>query len=271
MLLFTGKRERSPIVTWVAFGAGLMYLLDPAQGGRRRALVRDKVTHVAHVVRSGARRAKWDLTNRAHGLGARLHAKPRTQEPVSDEVLAERVRSKLGVFVSHPRAVEVRVDGGVVTLSGLILQREAKAFARYVKCMAGVRQLVDHLERHRKRDHVPSLQGGVARRRRAELFQRTWAPGLQLLAGAAGIGLIGIGIGKRYAPLAALGAAVLLRASMNVPFGRMLQTAQSRALRGPDADNSVAATAPIPGSGSSSLLEPTPSERADEVARSIRE
>ena len=268
MLRFTSKRERIPAVTWVALGAGLMYLLDPAKGNRRRAFARDKLIHLAHVGKNGARRAKWDLTNRVHGLSVRLHAKARAEEQVSDEVLVERVRSKMGVFVSNPRAVEVRVDGGVVTLSGPILHREAKALVRRVKRMAGVQQLVDQLERHRMPDHVPALQGRLLRRRRAEVLQRTWTPGVRFLAGAAAIGLLGIGIGRRYRSLAALGAAVLLRASVNMPFGRMLQSAQRRAFGNRGADSSPV-TEPVAGS-SPSPPEPTPSAQAEEVARSIR-
>lgn len=273
MLRFISKRERipvptwGPVLTWIASGAGLMYLLDPAQGHRRRAFVRDKLIHLAHVSNEGARRTKSDLMNRAHGLGIRMHAKARPEE-VADEVLVDRVRSKMGVFVSHPRSVAVRVDSGVVTLQGPILEREAKAFVRQVKRMAGVRQLVDQLERHPKPDHVPALQGGAVRRRRAEILQKTWTPGVRFLAGAAGAGLLGIGASKRYRPLAALGVAALLRASLNMPFGQMLQSAQRRVFR--SRGTGLLAT-PGPVAGPPSPPQPTPSEQSENVARSIRE
>jgi hypothetical protein len=270
MIRFTSKHERIPVVTWVALGAGLMYLLDPTRGNRRRARIQDKIIHLTRVATRGARRAKCDLTNRVHGLGVQLHAKARSEEDVSDEVLVERVRSKMGVFVSHPHAVEVRADSGVVTLRGPILQREARAFVRRAKRMAGVRQLVDQLDRHRTSDHVPALQGGVVRRRRAEVLQRTWAPGVQFLAGTAGIGLLAVGTTKRYRSLAALGIAVLLRASVNMPIRRFLEVARRRVFGRNGKDSPLATATPV-GGGSFSPPELTPSEQAEEVARSIRE
>jgi hypothetical protein len=269
MIRFTSKREQTPLVTWVALGAGLMYLLDPAKGNRRRALLRDKIIHLARAGTKGARRARSDLTNRVRGLGVRLHAKSRWEEDVSDEVLVERVRSKMGIFISHPHAVEVRVDEGVVTLSGQILQREAKPFVRRVKHMVGVRRLVDQLERHPTADHVSALQGGVVRRRRAEILQRNWAPGVRFLAGLGGIGLVGVGISRRYRALAGLGAALLLRASTNATCARTLQNAQHRVLRKSNSDK--ASTTPEPVADSASPPELTPREQAEEVARSIRE
>lgn len=143
MIQFSSSRAHIPLVTWVALGAGLMYLFDPASGNRRRSLVRGKLTHLARVGRAGAHRTKRDLTNRVHGLGPRVRARIRPEEQLPDEVLAERVRSKMGVIVSHPHAVEVRVDGGEVTLQGQILQREAKVLVRRVKRMAGVRQVLE--------------------------------------------------------------------------------------------------------------------------------
>src|SRR5690606_28971160 len=34
----------------MAMGAGMMYLLDPGRGARRRALIRDQVVHGAHEI-----------------------------------------------------------------------------------------------------------------------------------------------------------------------------------------------------------------------------
>jgi hypothetical protein len=50
--------------TLVTFGLGAlaMYLLDPQQGRRRRALLQDRLTHARTVLRK--------LSNRAHGVAA---------------------------------------------------------------------------------------------------------------------------------------------------------------------------------------------------------
>ena len=51
-------------------GAGLMYVLDPQSGRRRRALARDQAVHLAHEARDTARVVGRDLRNRAQGLAA---------------------------------------------------------------------------------------------------------------------------------------------------------------------------------------------------------
>lgn len=57
-------------VFWLGLGAAAMYLLDPQQGRRRRALIRDQLTHARRVVRERASGTARDLGNRARGLAA---------------------------------------------------------------------------------------------------------------------------------------------------------------------------------------------------------
>ncbi len=51
-------------------GAGLMYLLDPQMGRRRRALARDRAVSLAHRAQDAADVVGRDMRNRAHGLAA---------------------------------------------------------------------------------------------------------------------------------------------------------------------------------------------------------
>jgi hypothetical protein len=51
-------------------GAGLMYLLDPQMGRRRRALARDKASRLAHEAQEAANVVSRDMTNRAQGLAS---------------------------------------------------------------------------------------------------------------------------------------------------------------------------------------------------------
>jgi hypothetical protein len=57
-------------LTGAGLGAGLMCLLDPQEGRRRRALARDKIVHAAHEVRDTAGVVAKDVKNRARGLAA---------------------------------------------------------------------------------------------------------------------------------------------------------------------------------------------------------
>src|SRR5919112_633297 len=116
------RRESSPLLSFLAgaaIGAGLMFLLDPDRGNRRRAPARDGGT-------SGGRRAGGELGakarhfgNRARGLVASARARFQADQP-DDEVVRERVRAELGRVVSQAGPVVVEVEQGVVTLSGPI-------------------------------------------------------------------------------------------------------------------------------------------------------
>ena len=71
-------------------GATLAYLLDPTQGRRRRALVRDKAYSQVKTLQDRAPKIAKDLRNRAHGLVAetrRLLGRPERHQPVTDVTL----------------------------------------------------------------------------------------------------------------------------------------------------------------------------------------
>src|SRR5262249_16671148 len=119
-------------------GASLMYLFDPEQGRRRRALVRDKAVRAAHRAEEGLCKLGRDLSNRPSGLPAEAKGVFAGEE-VPDAVLVERVRSKLGRVVSHPHAIHVQAASGRVSLSGPILAHEVKPLLGCVSSVAGVK------------------------------------------------------------------------------------------------------------------------------------
>jgi gas vesicle protein len=51
-------------------GAALGFMFDPANGNRRRALVRDKVVRAGHVTGRAINGRSRDVANRAYGLYA---------------------------------------------------------------------------------------------------------------------------------------------------------------------------------------------------------
>src|SRR5438128_11922891 len=112
------------LIGCVGLGAGLMYLLVPDRGRRRRTLLRDRAVHLRNQTRDGLDTAWRDLRNRTRGLAAGARSRLR-RERVDDEVLRERVRAKLGRSVSHPHAIEVAAHQGFITLRGHILAGEA--------------------------------------------------------------------------------------------------------------------------------------------------
>lgn len=130
------------LIGGLALGAGCMYFLDPYQGRRRRALVRDQL--LSACVQSGDFLAKAirDLGNRASGIMAET-CYAWTEEEVDDATLVARVRSQVGRAVSHPRAIEVTATQGRVTLRGPVLAHEVSRLLQMVRSVRGV-QAVDN-------------------------------------------------------------------------------------------------------------------------------
>jgi osmotically-inducible protein OsmY len=141
----------------LGLGAGLMYLMDPERGTRRRALARDRVKHYQLTgTRMVTGRSKH-LRNRAMGMLAEMKRQNR-QGPVSDEVLVARVRSKMGLVVSRPRAIEVTAEKGRVMLSGPILIDEVDRLLQTVSAIAGVEIVENWLEEYDETEHEAPTQ-----------------------------------------------------------------------------------------------------------------
>lgn len=201
-------------------GAGLMYLFDPARGSRRRKRINDAVSHAERVERELFARAARDAKQRAHGLAERV-AHPRSSE-VDDAVIAERVRSRLGRAVSHPGAVDVLVQDGRVILRGAVFTSEADEALTCARRVAGVRAVIDRLDRHEVAGDISSLQGPGRKRRRSD----RWTPALQ--AGATGAGTLmamyGLLVrrGLVGTMLGAAGSALALRGTFNRPVTELV-------------------------------------------------
>src|SRR5687767_11859340 len=84
----------------LATGAGLMYVLDPQMGRRRRAMARNKAVHILNRSEDTISKTFRDSKNRAHGIVAGVRSRF-TQEPVDDDALVGRIRAKLGRVTGH--------------------------------------------------------------------------------------------------------------------------------------------------------------------------
>ena len=239
-------RTDAAILTSLGVGAGMAYLLDPAMGRRRRAGVRDTVARVATKSGDALGATSRDVANRARGFLA-VTARRGRQEDVSDGVLAERVRSRLGRYVSHPRAVDIEAENAVVTLRGPILTREAARLRRVVRRIRGVRGIEDRLERHDEPGDVPALQGGVARPgERHALGQTSWSPASRLAVGVAGVAVLGIGLRRRHwlgAALSAAGSALVARALTDMELSRLIGVGAGR--RAVEFEKTITIGAPV--------------------------
>lgn len=186
--------NRWTMAAGVLTGAGLMFLLDPQGGSRRRALVRDKLVRASNKSAEAADATARDLANRTKGVVAATRGRL-SRRAVSDDVLEARVRAKLGRVVSHPAAVKVSASDGRVRLEGPILTDEAARLLSTIWQVRGVKDVENQLELHDEPGDVPALQGGRTRPgQRWELRQGTWSPTARLLVGTLGVTAVGAGL-----------------------------------------------------------------------------
>ncbi|WP_394837272.1 BON domain-containing protein [Pendulispora rubella] len=222
----------------VGVGSGVTYFFDPRQGARRRAMVRDKAVHFAGAVKTHVDAGARDLSHRVHGLVSAVYGAVHTfaaREHISDDVLQARVRSALGHVCSHPHAIHVTVDRGVVELTGLVLNEERASVIRHVARVPAVGIVKDLLEAHAHTEAIPALQG-AARPTRPAVMRRLSSPAGKLVLGSAGILALGAMAPALLLPIGTLlgiGVAAHKEEQTRARRARTLERRGSRRARGP--------------------------------------
>ncbi len=125
-------------------GAGLMYLYDPDRGRSRRRRLTSEATGLLNRGEKLVEKHSMDVLNRARGL---MHDTTSVflKEEIPDDVLAERVRSRMGHVVAHPHEVKVKAQSGVVTLEGNLNRADRARLTEEVEAIPGVKRVKDHL------------------------------------------------------------------------------------------------------------------------------
>ena len=164
-------------------GAGLIFLLDPARGNRRRALIRDKFVKAGRKSFDAAGATRRDVVNRLQGFRARA-GNLLSRSPIDDAVMVERVRAKLGRVASHPRAIDVHACNGCITLTGDALATEVASIMNTIAGMRGVVDVENQMTTHASPTHVPSLQGHSERPGTWSAWLKSgWSPTAMLACG----------------------------------------------------------------------------------------
>jgi len=164
----------------VILGAGLMYFFDPERGRRRRALLRDQVTHGVTEVRETVEVHAHDLRNRIGGAAAEFRS-TLSIEKVPDTTLVETIRARMGHVISHPQRVHVMARFGRVTITGSLPAREVDALYR---CIASVRGVVS-VDMNLQEEGAQVEGASPVLACHADSRPR-WSPGTLLLVGAVG-------------------------------------------------------------------------------------
>ena len=175
------------LLVGIGIGAGLAFIADPQAGRRRRALARDQFIRASRKTRDALDATARDVGNRTTGIISSARGRW-THRSVDDRRLLERVRATLGRYCSHPRAIDVDVSDGCVTLRGPILATEVTNVIGAARSVPGVATVANQLEVHESAEGVPSLQGdGRVAGPSIDILQRNWAPATQALVTAAGV------------------------------------------------------------------------------------
>lgn len=76
-----------PAIGAMGIGAGLMYMLDPEEGPRRRALVRDKFIHWGHEAEDMVEGKAEHLGNKAKGM---MHEAKAAMRDMKQEMMPDQ-------------------------------------------------------------------------------------------------------------------------------------------------------------------------------------
>ena len=123
----------------LAAGAGLVYLLDPAEGARRRQTLGGAPSRTA--------REAWAVVKRRR---------------INDRVLLTRVREAIGRSVSYPASVRASVSDGIVTLRGDVPLHEVDGLLRAVYGAGEVRDITNRLREHPEPIRLPAVAAEAA-------------------------------------------------------------------------------------------------------------
>jgi uncharacterized membrane protein len=212
-----------------AAGAVAMFMLDPREGSGRRARVRAGASRGWQQLDSAFGSTAKDVRSRTRGLVTEMRSRVGGVE-IPDEHLAQRVRSRLAWAVSHPGAIDAQVQGGKVSLTGAVLEREYIRLLRTIWTVRGVTDVDDRLSVYESAEGIPALseEGHPVGNGHAAPFPAGWTPSARAIIGGVGCALVAQAVMRRRLvdlPFALAGTALLLRSTTNQPFERLMSTA----------------------------------------------
>jgi len=121
---------------------GIVYFVDPNQGARRRAVLRDKFFRFTNETGDFFRRTGRHVSNKFRGYAAEGRSMTRNvagqSESVDDRTLTERIRAELGHHTTRASDIVVTCYDGRVMLHGAVPPAEIDAIVAAVTAVRGV-------------------------------------------------------------------------------------------------------------------------------------
>jgi len=129
----------------LAAGVGLMYLMDPQDGNRRRAVLRDKSNRLVRETGDFFRKTGRHLANKSRGMQHQAAGMVSRGEEPTDRQLAERIRASVGHYGLRAN-YDVLADRGRVTLIGQCSPDDVNRLLGAVHAVPGVMSIVNQLD-----------------------------------------------------------------------------------------------------------------------------
>lgn len=142
------------IALGAALGAGLMFLLDPVNGYRRRAAARRLFEKWRERGTDETAGRGPSLGDRSRNLAAAVRA--RLQRHHHDgRTLEARIRARIGRVATNPGAIAVIADGSRVTLRGAVPPDELDDVLDEVASVDGVVEVYNLLQVQLSAPYIP--------------------------------------------------------------------------------------------------------------------
>ena len=140
----------TPMVTFMAgmaVGAGLMYMMDPEVGSRRRLQAREAAGRYMHRTQDTMRQQAQRLSGRGRQEDMTRGAETMTsqQDTMDDIDLREKIRSRLQERIDNADRIEIEVSGGMVTLSGSAKTHEVDRIIDAASTLPNVRSVINRI------------------------------------------------------------------------------------------------------------------------------
>ena len=228
------RTSEAPWMNWLAgmaIGALAMYIADPSEGRRRRALLQDKMSSYSAKTQQVVGGKMRDARNRLSGLQAEAMRmmSSRQAKPIDNHVLEARVRSRVARAMPQLEELTVDADEGMVTLGGRLPAEDEGPLLELVENIPGVEAVRFGAEMQGEGD-----EGG----RMSSMFsgRSAW-----WMAGAAGAGLLAwYGLTRRQ-PLGLVAAAtgLGLMARSGGQRRRMAPMMEASSIQGFEAERTI--------------------------------